>query len=457
MTKSEDKAESAKKEPAETTETETFESEGAHFTLEKGERCRMKLIAKGHKSYISKAQKQAIKKIAKEVSIPGFRKGKAPAAIIEQKYPKAYEQTTKEELADLLFLEFQKLSNIHPLRHREAKILFDTVNFTPEEAELSFTFQAEPQIPEIDVASLDLGPIPLVEVNEEKLNRWIHSIQMYFAKWEQIEDRPLQEGDHVTVNIDDVDTNEPIPAFSNYRVCVDKDMPLWIKELIIGKNKGDSIEGESKPNPDATEEEKKEFKPKKVRIHILSIQTAELPEINDELAQRVGAESVEKMKERLTALVTKREEDARHDQLRDKLVEELTEKCQFELPALLLEKEANHRMEQLFRDPKFKEEWDGYDEAKKEAKKAEILKAAERSIILYYICQKVIVDHKITVSEEEMQFSSEELLDVMFASQDQLTFKFKTQEQKDTALYHLIHKKAQDYLVDQVIALKTSK
>ena len=448
---------SESKEKTDPVEKEVFESENAHFELEKGERCRMQLIVKAQKPYISKAQKQAIKKIAKEVSIPGFRKGKAPPAIIEQKYPKAYEQTTKEELADLLFLEFQKQTSIHPLRHREAKILFDTLEFSPEAATLSFNFQAEPQVPEVDIATLDLGTIAPINVDDKTLDRWIHSIQMYFAQWEQVEDRPLQEGDHVTLNIDDVDTNEPIPAFSNYRVCVDKDMPLWIKDLILGKTIGDAIEGESKPASDATEEEKKAFKPKKVRIHIVSIQTADLPQVDDALAQQVGAKNVEHMKERLTELVTKQEEQTRHNQLRDKLIEELAEKYTFELPALLVEKEANHRMEQLFKDTKFKEEWNAYDEAKKEAKKADILQNAERSILLYYICQKVIVDHKITVSEEEMQFSSEELLDVMFASQDQLTFKFKTQEQKDTALYHLIHKKAQDYLIDQVIAMKSSK
>ncbi len=69
------------------------------------------------------------------------------------------------------------------------------------------------------------------------------------------------------------------------------------KILVIGAKDGDVLEGISEPMTTATEEEKKEFAPKKVRITIIKLEEAALcPRSNDEFAKKVGAQDVARMR-----------------------------------------------------------------------------------------------------------------------------------------------------------------
>src|SRR5690606_934781 len=140
-------------------------SDKAQVELQRQNNCKIKLVVKASEALANEARKDAIKQIAKEVSIPGFRKGKAPAAIIEKKYPKAVIEQWEKSFADLSFKEAQRLAKV-PLLNGNSRISFHLESLKKEGGEASFQFETEPNVPDVDPSKLNLKEIEEVKIDD---------------------------------------------------------------------------------------------------------------------------------------------------------------------------------------------------------------------------------------------------------------------------------------------------
>lgn len=444
--------------PASPAEVEEFSSDSVSVKVERAPFCRVKMTVTPSKAIWEKANKQGVKEIAKEVNIPGYRKGKAPKSIIEKRYGEALKNAREKAAAGIVWEEAQKLARI-PLLNGNSQISYHAENTgNGFEGELVFQFETEPKIGEIDPSAFTLPDLPEETIDDKKIENTIRSIQMFYAKWNQIEDRPVKEGDFVVLDIEDLDTDPPSMAFSNSRFEVEKGkMAEWMRDLIIGKKKTEAVEGVSKPDEDASEEVKKEFKPKNVRITVKGIEEADLPPLDDSLAKKVGVDTVDTLRNKLRDLLTKQVKEARQKQLRDHVGKDLLEKIQFDPPASVFEKEANFRINELFRSPQFSEKWKEMSEEEKEAKKEEIKKQAKDAISLFYICRYIVTKNHIELSEEEMTPKYDTILEMMFADPSRLNLQNRTKEQKAIEFSKFMLAKAEDHLISEIEAAKSGK
>jgi trigger factor len=261
-------------------------------------------------------------------------------------------------------------------------------------------------------------------------------------------------GDFILLDIDDLDQDPPVQAFSNTRFEVtEKGMASWMRDLLLGKTKGESVEGVSKPDENESEEVKSSFKEKKVRLHVKGIEEAKLPPIDDELAKRVGAKSTEHMREQLQKLLTKQSEEQLSKELRDSICDQLLETLVFDIPASILEKEANHRMNQLMRSSDFAKRWkESMTEEEKASKKEEIISQSDHAIRLFYICRKVVAENNIRLSEEELNPSHESILEMMFADPARLNYRNRNKEEQAVEFSKFMMAKAQDFIIGKIRA-----
>ena len=74
--------------------------------------CRIEMDVKTSPQMVKEARKNAIKSVGKEVSIHGFRKGRAPEEIILKKFPNYVEKQLHKEIADLAFAAAQKEAKV---------------------------------------------------------------------------------------------------------------------------------------------------------------------------------------------------------------------------------------------------------------------------------------------------------------------------------------------------------
>ena len=118
---------------------------------------------------VKEAHKIAIKRVAKEVSLPGFRKGKAPDELVVKNYSNDIDKEWQQEIADLRFHESENLAKI-PMLHRDAKVTYKMKSHSHDGALLTLCFETEPTIPSVDPKLMQLKPVKHPEVNEEKVD-----------------------------------------------------------------------------------------------------------------------------------------------------------------------------------------------------------------------------------------------------------------------------------------------
>ncbi len=428
----------------------SLENQFVTFTMENKPNCVVEFDVKASSALVDRAYQNAIKSVAKETTIPGFRKGKAPEDVIKKTFKAAIEKKWEQLIGEETFAECEKLAKV-PVLNAQTRIHFKMKSHSHEGAEMSFQFETEPSIPELDYSSFNLQDVKKEDVTAEKINEVIHKIRLFFARWENVTDRPAQQGDFVYIDLYLLNDDKEEKVFSNQRLEVTHPvMAQWMRDLVIGMSISQSKEGLSTVDEEATEEEKERFTPKKIKITLNSIQEAILPQVDDDLALRIGAESADIMRERLKVLMEKQAQESQRTSYREQLSAYLLENINFEVPGSLLYTEIHHRSKQLFASASFKKHIDGLSEEDKKEEFKKIELQAKDALRLFYICRKVLTDNHITLGPEDLTQEIHSPLDAMFADRD-LANPNKTEEQKNLLMSRILLIKAQDFILDKIL------
>ena len=417
--------------------------------IEKKPRCIIELEIETSLEIVKEARKYALKELKKEISVPGFRKGKAPDEMILKKYPKDFKEKLEKKIADLAFVEATKMESL-PILSRESKIIYKLESYSLEEgAKIHYTYETEPEVPAIDPKAFEIKPNKKPSVTEKEVNEAIRQIRFFHAKWEDV-DRPIEEGDYIIIDLDSLEKEPPQRVFSDTRFEIsDKGVADWMKKLVIGAKAGDTLEGISEPDDDASEEEKQQFQPKKVSITIKKNEKATLPELDDEFAKKVGSQTVKEMKESIKNLLIRQAETRHNEENRKKVNKFLLKTYNFEIPDSLIKTEIEYRKNMYLKNPEFKKKYDKMTKKEKKDFEEDLFKSSEAAIRIFFISKKIISDFKIKISDDEIK---EEALNILYKETG------KKPEPKDLpkdiyalAFSRLVLTKAEDYILDQTI------
>ncbi len=425
-----------------------YKSEDLEIKVSKNPDCIITLDVLASPALVNKARKKAIKDVGKEYVLPGFRKGKAPEALILKQHPQAVEQAWQKAIADLSFIEGQKLIKIYPL-NTSTKINFDLKKHSLEEgAELSFSYETEPEVPVVDPSLFKLQPSNVPPVDDAKVNEAIRQAQFYFAKWVEV-DRSIKEGDFVILDLDSMEKEPPERVFTSTRFEIkDKLVAKWMKDLLIGAKKGDVLEGVSKPDDDLPKEEKSKFSPKKVRITIHHVEEANLPELNEDFAKKLGAADPNDMKEKVKQMLEKQREGALDKEKKEQVNRFLIEKYHFELPASLYKSEAKYRKDQMLLDHKFKLNWEKMSLDEKKTFEANLEKSAKEAVSLYYLSRKIVSDAKIEPTQNEIHGEIIKTIQERTPPGEEPNLKHITEELYALCVSKMLMEKAQNYILN---------
>ena len=441
-----------------TTTPQLLKSEKIELQVERKPNCLVEFTVKASSKLVKESQKIAIKSVAKETTIPGFRKGKAPDNLILKNFPKAVEEKWHKAVAEQAFKECEELAKI-PLLNNDSRISFDMKSFDKENgAEMTFSFESEPQIPEINLDDFKLQTVEQEAVTQEKIDDTIKRIRLFFSTWKQVKDRAAQEQDFIIADIDVVEENgEEKKAFSNTRLEVSKTgMAKWMYDIVVGMKTGEQKEGISEADADASEEEKKLFKKKTVKVTIKTIEEPVLPAVDDELAKKVGVQTADEMKSRLKTLLENQSSENTQKEYREQISKQLLEKLDFELPLTLLQREIQYRKSQNMNNASYKKHFEGLSEEEKKQEEEKMNEQSTEALKLFYICKKISEENKIQITAGDLDQNVTTTLDAMFADRDLLNPN-KTDQQKALLMSRMLLSKSQDFVIEKLLGKNTSK
>ena len=377
----------------ETTETQPkeFANDLIRCTVQQKPNCIVEFLITASTSLVEKARHASIKLVNKNVTVPGFRKGKAPESLISSTFSNELEKSTKENLARQAYLECQALTSLPNLDPKES-FSYQVESLSPKEARLSLSFETNPIVPVVNPSDCVLTPVTRPEVNPSKIEETIRQALFFHAKWDTITGRPVQEGDFIILDAKTVeDSGASTLLFKGTRFEVtDKSMAHWMKEAVLGKNVGETTEGISVADEDASEEEKALFKPSKVEMTIQAIEQATLPELTEDLLSKMGATSEEDLKDKIEKQLNEQADDHVSENLRDQVIDFLIKNYSFDLPKSFVRKELEFRTSQLSQDSSFMDHWKSLSEAEKQKMIGFLTSQTEKSIILSLLCSALL-------------------------------------------------------------------
>jgi len=378
-----------------------YQSDTIHFRVLKKPFCQIEIEASLSQEEVTKAKEQAIKAILKQVSIPGFRKGHAPVAAIEKRYPKEIQKEQVSVLLRKALHECKTTVPVTPLEDDQVRV--GMRKLSGESATVGILFETAPEVPDIDPSLCTLSPVESKVLTEEMIDDVVRQALFFYATWEPVVGRAVEEKDFVLLDVETIETDPPKPLFRGTRFEVtDASMASWMKSLVLGRQVGESVEGISTPEEDLPPEEKALFPPKKVRLVVRQIEKPILPELTGDLLQKLGVTSQEELRDNLRRTLQGRLDEEKKQKLRLQAEAFLSEKYSSDVPYTSIKKELQFRCSALDKDPEFKRQWNTLSSEQKQNFLKMLEKQCEKSIRLFHLAKHLLDQKKIAVLPEEL-------------------------------------------------------
>ena len=352
------------------------------------------------------------RKQVKNITVPGFRKGKAPRAIIEKMYGAGvfYEDAINDLIPDA-YTEALAESNLEVVGQPE----FDVVSIDENGVVLSAKVYVKPEVEIKDYFGIKVEK-EVAPVDDEALNREIETVRERNSREIDVTDRPAEMGDTAVIDFEGFCDGVAFEGGKGTDYALKLGSGSFIpgfEEQVVGK----SVDEEFDVNvtfPEEYHAAELAGKPAVFKVKIHAITKVELPELDDEFAKDISEfDTFDEYKADLKAKLEKRNEATATAAMEDKLVEALIEKLEADIPEPMFVAETENfvrdydtrlRSQGLDLNTYFK-----YTGMTLDALREQMRPQAERQVKARLALEKIAVLENVEVSEEDINAEYEKI------------------------------------------------
>lgn len=284
------------------------------------------------------AVKKELQKVAKKVRIDGFRPGKVPATIIEQRYGASVRQDVLGDLMSRHFIDTVIKENLNPA---------GAPKYQPNEYAIGsdFTYSVEFEVyPEIELQNLDTIAIekPVVEISEADLDAMVETLRKQQADW-QVTEAAVNLEDRVTLDFSGSIEGEIFEGGqSNDFILVmgQGRMIPGFEAGLVGHKAGEEFTIDVQ-FPDDYSTENLQGKAAKFAIALKKVETRQLPELTEEFVKRFGVAdgSVQGLRAEVKKNMARELKSAVRNRIKTQVIESVIQANPIEIPLALIEGE----------------------------------------------------------------------------------------------------------------------
>ncbi|KPK09629.1 MAG: hypothetical protein AMJ56_10435 [Anaerolineae bacterium SG8_19] len=373
-------------------------------TEEDSER-QLKVTVEVPENQVQAQMRRTARDLARQVNIPGFRKGKVPYNILVQRVgEEALRADAVEEMLESVFVE--ALEEIEESPYRQPSI--DDIEMKP--LVLKITIPLEPIVKLGDYRAIRREIQP-VEVTDEALEEALDRVRSQHEILEPV-DRPAEIGDLITVSGEGkIDEEDGEVIWHEHETDLvlnpEKLFPsLRFVENLVGMSAGETKEFIF-TFPEDYDDEELAGRNASFEVSVERVQSRELPEITDEMAQEEGEyETVEELREGLKKDLYEQSERQAKSDLLDDVVNEMMSEAEINYPPALVEAELDDTL------ANFKEQvtrsgwqWDDYiklqshtEESLRDEWREDAIERVRRGLVL----RQFVEEEKLSVSSSEI-------------------------------------------------------
>ena len=355
--------------------------------VEKLSPTRVKLNVEVPFAELTPAIEQATKKIADQVQIPGFRKGRVPSRLVEQRFgrPAIMQEAVNDALPDF-YQQAALEAEIRPVGRPEVEITDVPGLDGKDEGDLKFVVEQDVR-PEIELPDLSTIEVEIEEpaVDDDAVQVRLDALRERFGTLVGV-DRPAADGDFVsldmvaTIDGEEIETVEGV----SYRIG-EGTMLDGLDEALIGLSAGETTTFTSELAGGDRAGEKAD-----VKVTPQSVKVRELPEADDEFAELASEfDTIDELKADLKVQAERDAEGNRVALARNAFLEKILEELDIPVPESLVAEEINAHLQN-----EGKPEGDPHGE--------EIREDTERAIRTQFLLDALLETREVEVGQEDL-------------------------------------------------------
>ena len=297
---------------------------------------------------VNAGYKKAVQKIADQVNIPGFRKGKAPRAIIEMHYGKeAVKQEAFEIVANKAYSEALDQEKLIPVS--DPKVEESTFEEGKDmELTIKVTLKPEPELGEYKGLHVDKKE---VEVTDEQVEAQIKDLLSRDAKMVVAEEGAvIEKGDFAIIDFAGTVDGEPFSGGEGKGYPLEVGSNSFIpgfEDQLVGLSKGDSTDVEV-TFPEDYFVKDLAGKEAVFKVNIQDVKRKELPELNDEyVASKTDFKTVEELRANYKERMQKAAEANAKAEYEHELIDLAVANAKFSVPEIMIEDKISQMVDEM--------------------------------------------------------------------------------------------------------------
>lgn len=375
--------------------------------VEKLEKNMAKITVEVPSEQFEKALTAAFNKNKSRFNIPGFRKGKAPQAMVEKMYgvEVLYEDAINEAL-DATYGDAVTESGLEVVSRPE----IDVVQVEKgKELIYTATVAVKPEVTLGEYKGIEVEKAS-AEVSDEDIEAELKKVQEQNSRLITVEDRAVEDGDQTVIDFEGSVDGTPFEGGKG------EDYPLTIgshsfidtfEEQLIGKNIGEECEVHV-TFPEEYHAKELAGKPAVFKVTVKEIKRKELPELNDEFAGEVSEfETLEEYKNDVKSkLSLKKQKDAATEN-ENHVVDKVVENAQMDIPEPMIDSQVNNMVNDYARRMQSQglslEQYMQFTGMTIETLKEQMKPQAVKRIQTRLVLEAIVKAENITVSDEAVE------------------------------------------------------
>lgn len=295
---------------------------------------------------IEDALNDAVDELAGQASVPGFRAGKVPPALVRKKFKSEIEDQVKQNLLLQSLEQVSEENELDPINEPDLDVEALEI---PEEGDFEYEFDVEVR-PEFALPQYKGLKIerPVAEVSDDDVDAYM---AQYLEQYSTLEDADgaIESGQSITISGEFTSGDKQVSKFENLRVRVRPTLRFAdgevsdFEKLVTGKAAGDSVETGVSVSMEAQRVEMR-GESLTLKATIGGISSVVPPVLDAEFLERVGVESEAELRDLMYSNLERQSTYGERQKTREQVLEKIGESATWDLPEELVEKQTDNAM-----------------------------------------------------------------------------------------------------------------
>ncbi|MFW6278868.1 MAG: trigger factor [Bacillota bacterium] len=308
---------------------------------------RLKIDVKVDSRTVDEALEEAYRKVVKEVSVSGFRKGKVPRQVLEAKFG---EEILHKDALDILIPEAYSSAiseiGVNPIDRPDIE---DYYIAKGEEATFTATVEVMPEVELGEYTDLEIEK-PEVEIDEEEVESFLERMQDQHSQLGVTDKQKIEEGDTVIIDFTGTIDGEPFEGGSaeefNLEIGSGQFIPGF-EEQLIGEEVGTEVELDI-TFPDDYQADDLAGQEAQFDVTIKEIKEKIVPDLDDDFAKEVSDfDTIEEYREDIRERLKEQKKGEVEQEFDEKLFDAIAETAEVDIPETLVENELDRMLQRM--------------------------------------------------------------------------------------------------------------